>query len=152
MPDPTLPAVTTIIATGATLPVLAAVPLVAPQIVVFGIALGLRADVLLAGFCGAVVAMAFFNIVPSTGDTWRELVRTTWRRMWHGLASALAAGYLTPLMMLFDGDKLRIPETLMLSVAFVAGAGAQRWLARFIKTGDAGAKAVADQVGGKDAA
>ena len=138
MPDPTgggaaVSAAATIIATGVSLPILAAAPSVAPQVIIFGIALGLRADVLVAGFCGAVVAMAFFNTVPSTGDTALELFRTTWRRMGYALASAMTAGYLTPLFMLLDGEKLRIPESLMLSVAFVAGAGAQRYLAKFIK-------------------
>lgn len=149
MPEPTtVTGTATILAASAVLPVLPAAAALAPQIVVLGMALGLRADVLLAGFAGSVVAIAFFNTVPSTGDTWRELMRTTWRRMWWCLASALTAGYLTPLMMLLDGDKLRIPETLMLSVAFCAGAGAQKWLARFVNKGEAKLAVVATAAGG----
>jgi hypothetical protein len=126
-------AVATIAAGGVTLPLLATAPNVVPQLMVFGIALGLRADVLVAGFGGALVAIAFFNTVPGGSDTLSELFRTTLRRMGYALASAVTAGYLTPLVMLMEGANLRIPESLMLGVAFVIGASAQRSLARFIK-------------------
>jgi hypothetical protein len=147
MPEPTIPtaAAATIVATAATIPALHAVPSVVPSIVIMGVAVGLRADVLLAGFAGSVVALAFFNTVPSLGDTWRALVETTFKRMAWCLASSLTAGYITPLLLLLDGDKLRIPipESLMLSVAFVAGAGAQKLLARFINKADKRAAALA---------
>lgn len=133
IPEPFHSGAAAVLTGAATIPVLATAPAYAPQIIVFGIALGLRADVLLAGFAGSVVAIAFFNAVPSTGDTRWELVRTSFRRMGHCLASALTAGYITPLVLLLDGEKLRIPESLMLSAAFVVGAGAQRILGRFIK-------------------
>jgi hypothetical protein len=120
---------------------------VVPSIVVLGVSLGLRADVLMAGFAGSVVALAFFNTVPSLGDTWRALIETTFKRMGWCLASSLTAGYITPLLLLLDGDKLRIPESLMLSVAFIAGAGAQKFLARFIKRAEQRAGALAGEGG-----
>jgi hypothetical protein len=101
---------------------------VVPILAVFGISLGLRADVLLAGFCGSVAAMALLNTVPSTGDTWRALVRDTFRRVVVAVGSALFAGYATPLLALLQG----VPPALLLSVAFVGGAGAQRLLAMLI--------------------
>ena len=40
----------------------------------FGVPLGLRVDLLIAGFAGALVAIVLLNTVPGTGDTWRELL------------------------------------------------------------------------------
>lgn len=149
MLDPMAPAAATIVAAGVTLPLLVAAPAVVPQIVIFGIALGLRADVLVAGFFGALVAIVLLDTVPSTGDTLGALVRTTWRRMWHALASSVVAGYLTPLVMLMEGQNLHIPEALMLSMAFVMGAGAQGYLRKYVKPKEAGP---ASKEGGPDAA
>lgn len=58
-------AAATLVATGIALPLLASAPAVVPQIVVFGIALGLRADVLVAGFAGALVAIVLLDTVPA---------------------------------------------------------------------------------------
>lgn len=145
MPEPTIPtaAGATILAAGVTMPALQAMPAALPSIVIWGVALGLRADVLLAGFAGSVVALAFFNTVPSRGDTWRALLETTFARMFWCLAGSLVAGYLTPLVLLFEGEKLRIPESLMVGVAFVVGACAQKILARFISGADRRAAAIA---------
>lgn len=115
MPEPTVPAVT--------------VPLIAPAITVpvvtvMGVSLGLRPDILVAGFAGAVVAMTLLNSVPSSGDTWQRLLRDSMRRMAVALASSVTAGYLTPLALLVA----QIPESLLLGVAFAVGAGAQRML------------------------
>jgi hypothetical protein len=140
MPEPTSTALgtATAVALGATVPILGTIATAAPQIVILGVATGLRADILLAGFGGAVCAIAFFNAVPSTGDTWRELVRTAFKRAGFTLASAVAAGYLTPLLMLADGLlSVPIPEKLVLSVGFAAGLGAQRWMSRLLKRADA---------------
>lgn len=90
----------------------------------FGINLGLHPAVLLAGFAGALAAIVLLGSVPSEGDTWQHLVRTTLRRMFVALVSSLTAGYLTPLSMLL----VQMPEPLMLAVAFTIGAGAQRVL------------------------
>lgn len=95
-----------------------------PMITAFGIPLGLRADLLVAGFAGSLVAIILLNTVPSTGDTWRELARTTARRMLVAMASSLTAGYLTPLVLLVAN----VPAALILGVAFAVGGGAQRVL------------------------
>lgn len=95
-----------------------------PSLVAFGVNLGLRPDVLVAGFAGALAAIVLLNSVPSEGDTWRHLLATTWRRMGVALASSLVAGYLTPMLLL----AVSMPDALALGVAFAAGAGAQRVL------------------------
>lgn len=120
MPEPTS---TTAAAT------LAAATVAVPGLVAFGVPLGLRPDVLIAGFAGSVSAMALLGSVPATGDTWHMLMRTTLRRMCVALASSATAGYITPLTLL----AANVPEPLLLGMAFVVGAGAQRVLARYIK-------------------
>lgn len=121
MPEPTATTVATatFIAAGVSLPVLTA----------FGIPLGLRADLLVAGFCGSLVAIVLLNSVPSTGDTWRHLLRATVRRMFVAMASSITAGYLTPLALLIAA----LPESLVLSGAFAVGGGAQQVLMFAIK-------------------
>lgn len=121
MPDPT--------STTAGIVTLATMATAPPMLAVFGVPLGLRADVLLAGFSGAVAAMALLNTVPSTGDTWRELLRTNGRRLGVAVASSATAGYLTPLLALIDN----VPAALLLSAAFGVGAGAQTVLASYIE-------------------
>jgi hypothetical protein len=90
----------------------------------FGVNLGLRADVLIAGFFGSLVAIILLNSVPSVGDTWQHLVRTTFKRMFVAVASSVTAGYLTPLALLLAS----LPDALLLSAAFGVGGGAQRVL------------------------
>lgn len=122
MPEPATTATATLVVTGAAVPVLT----------ILGISLGLRVDVLLGGLLGAIAALAFLNTVPSSGDTWRELVRTSVKRVFVALASAGAAGYLAPLLSMING----VPEPLILSVAFVAGAGAPQlvpWVVDWLK-------------------
>ena len=102
----------------------AAATLSVPLISVFGVGLGLRADVLIAGFFGSLVAIILLNSVPSSGDTWQELLRTTFKRMFVALASSVTAGYLTPLALLLAS----LPDALLLSAAFGVGGGAQRVL------------------------
>jgi hypothetical protein len=114
MPEPTASATAT----------LAALATAAPALTIAGISLGLRPDVLLAGFCGAVAAMALLNTVPSSGDTLPELARTSLRRMGVSVGSAVTAGYISPLLGLING----VPGELILSVAFLAGAGAMQML------------------------
>lgn len=98
-------------------------------ITAFGVPLGLRADLLIAGFAGSLVAIILLNTVPSTGDTWQQLARTTWRRLAVACASSLTAGYLTPLAMLVA----QLPEALLLGGAFAVGGGAQQVLMFAIK-------------------
>lgn len=95
----------------------------------FGVSLGLRVDVLIAGFAGALVAIILLNAVPGSSDTWRELLRTTMRRMMVAFASSLTAGYLTPLALLVAA----LPESLLLGGAFAVGGGAQQVLMFAIK-------------------
>lgn len=121
MPEPTTTA-----AAGITL---AAASVTVPAITAFGVPLGLRTDLLIAGFAGSLVAIVLLNSVPSTGDTWREMLRTTVKRMFVCFASALTAGYLTPLAMLIA----HMPEALLLGCAFGVGGGAQQVLMAVIK-------------------
>jgi hypothetical protein len=100
-----------------------------PPLIAFGVNLGLRPDVLVAGFAGALAAIVLLNSVPTEGDTWQHLLRTTWRRVGVSVASALVAGYLTPLLLLL----ISMPHALALGVAFVAGAGAERVLRAAIR-------------------
>ena len=106
--------------TSATITMVAATATV-PSLIAFGVPLGLRPDVLLAGFAGSLVAIILLNSVPSSGDTWQHLISTTLRRMAVVLASALTAGYLTPLALMIGN----MPDSLFLGGAFAVGAGAQ---------------------------
>ena len=103
---------------------LAAGSIAVPALTVAGIPLGLRPEILIAGFSGALVAIILLNSVPSTGDTWSELLRTTLRRMAFAVASSLTAGYLAPLIMLIG----QLPDAAQLGSAFAVGGGAQRVL------------------------
>lgn len=118
MPEPTISATATIVS-GA---------VVVPALTAFGVPLGLRPDLLIAGFSGALVAIVLLDAVPSSGDTWRELIRTTNRRIWVACASSVTAGYLTPLLLVIAA----LPDPLLLSFSFVVGAGAQKLLRKVI--------------------
>lgn len=133
MPEPTSTAAATITAASLAVPALTA----------FGVPLGLRADLLIAGFGGALVAITLLNSVPQTGDTWRELLRTTMRRMAVACASSLTAGYLAPLTLLMA----QLPDSLLLGCAFAVGAGAQKVL-RFAIRRFSGQAAAGDTEGG----
>lgn len=114
MPEPITPAAATLVAATAAVPSLTA----------FGIQLGLRPDLLVAGFAGALGAIVLLGSVPATGDTWQHLLRTTWRRISVSVASSLTAGYLTPLVLLVSQPR----DPLLLGAAFAVGAGAQQML------------------------
>lgn len=118
MAEPTTAAGVTYAATGIAVPV----------IVAFGVPLGLRADVLVAGFLGSVSAIILMNTVPSRGDTRAELMRTALERMFVAIASALTAGYLTPMVLLIAN----LPEPVFLGAAFAVGGSAQHALRRAI--------------------
>lgn len=115
MPEPTTATAT-----------LAAGAAVVPVLSMFGVPLGLRPDELLAGFGGALAAIILLDTVPSTGDTWRELVRTSMRRVFVAAASAVTAAYLVPLAAILSPVAVPIPAEL--GVCFACGAGAQRLL------------------------
>ena len=114
MPEPTSTAAATI----------ASAMLSTSAITLLGIPLGLRADMLVAGFSGSLVSIILLNTVPPYGDTWRDLIRTTLRRMFVSMASSLTAGYLTPMVML----AVALPDPLVMGSAFGVGAGAQKLL------------------------
>lgn len=116
MPEPTSTSAAVTLATAAAL---------VPPVTVMGVSLGLRPDVLMAGFGGAVAGIILLNSVPGSGDTWRELLRTTAHRMLVVLASAITAGYLTPTL----AQPVGMTDASTLGVAFSFGAGA-RWLLR----------------------
>jgi len=126
MPEPTATAASA---------TLAAATAAVPALTAFGVNLGLRPDVLVAGFAGALCAIVLLNSVPQTGDTWRHLVRTTGRRMAVALTSSLVAGYLTPVLLL----AISMPDSLALGIAFATGAGAQKVLRRAIERAEQGA-------------
>lgn len=123
MPEPAATAAST---------TLAAATAAVPALTAFGVNLGLRPDVLVAGFAGALAAIVLLNSVPTEGDTWLHLVRTTWRRIAVAIASSLVAGYLTPTLML----AIPMADALMLGLAFATGAGAQKVLRRAIERAD----------------
>ncbi|MDP3652413.1 MAG: hypothetical protein Q8R67_12095 [Rhodoferax sp.] len=116
MPEPTSTtvAVATLAAAGASMPMLT----------LFGVPLGLRTDVLIAGLLGSLVGIILLNTVPGSTDTWLNLMRTTVRRMMVAMASAITAGYLTPLVLLLSN----VPDSLLLSCACAVGGGAQQVL------------------------
>ena len=122
MPEPvstTTAAAATLAVAGVTIPVVS----------IFGVSLGLRPELLVAGFFGSLVAIILLNSVPGSGDTMPELIRTTFKRMFVAFASSLTAGYLTPLALLMAN----IPDPLLLSCAFAVGGGAQRVLISAIR-------------------
>jgi hypothetical protein len=119
MPEPTSTATATI----------AAGAVAVPALTLLGMPLGLRADVLVAGFSGALAAIALLNSVPAAGDTWPAMARTAIRRMSVSLASSLTAGYITPLALTLAA----MPHELLLGGAFVVGGGAQQVLASVIR-------------------
>lgn len=115
MPEPTTTtAVATVLAASTTVPMLE----------LFGVSVGLRPDVLIAGFAGALVAIVLLDSVPTAGDTWQHLLRSTIKRIFVSVASSITAGYVAPFMLLVSN----LPEGLLLFVAFVLGSGAQKGL------------------------
>lgn len=111
---------------------LAAAAVVVPVLSAFGVSLGLRADILVAGFFGSLVAIILLNTVPSEGDTWLNMVQSTAKRMFVALASSLVAGYFAPLVPWLVPA---MPETAVLGVSFVIGSGAQKMLAAAVNRG-----------------
>lgn len=111
---------------------LAAGAVAVQTIQIAGIHLGLRPDLLVGGFSGAVVAIVLLNTVPSVGDTWRHMVRTTARRMSVACASSLTAGYLTPPFGPLLTSVLGADGGVMTG-AFIVGAGAQWALAGVVQ-------------------
>ena len=120
MAEPTTSAAVATLAVGAT---------ATTALTAFGVPLGLRADLLIAGFSGSLVAIVLLNSVPSTGDTWQQLLRTALRRVMVAFASSLTAGYITPMSLALA----TVPEAPLLGGAFIVGAGAQHALVAAIR-------------------
>lgn len=95
-----------------------------PMVSLFGIQTGLRPELLIAGFAGALAAIVLLNSVPSEGESFGAIIRTAIKRMMVILASSLVAGYMAPLTTL----AINMPALLLGGVAFGVGAGAQRSL------------------------
>lgn len=120
----------------ATVATLAAAAAAVPVLTIFGVPLGLHADDLIAGLFGAVTAIVLLDSVPSTGDTVRELARTTAKRVGVAAVSAVMAGYAAPVAgvivagllaaILPAGRAGELEKPFVLLCAFVIGGGAQR--------------------------
>lgn len=117
MAEPSTTAAVTLASTAATIPVLTA----------FGVPLGLRPDMLIAGFFGAVAWITLLKTMPVADDTWKELIRTSIRRMSVACASALTSGYLTPMV-----AGIISAEPVLMGLSFVVGAGAQGFLTAMV--------------------
>lgn len=119
MPEPTATAIVTI----------GGAAVASTALSVLGVPLGLRADVLVAGFMGSLVAIILFNTVPVLDDSWRCLVRTSFRRMAVAFASSVTAGYLTPMALLVSN----MPDPALLGMACLIGAFAQQVLGSYAR-------------------
>lgn len=107
---------------------LGAPAITAGAITLFGVSLGIRPDLLIAGFLGSCVAIVLLNAVPASGDTWQHMLKTSWRRVTVAGSSALCAAYCAPLApLVLDTD------AKMLGAGFVVGAGAQWILAAMVQ-------------------
>lgn len=109
MPDPTT--------TTAAAITLAAGAAAVPMVTILGIPLGLRADLLIAGFSGSLAAISLLNAQPARDDTWLEAIKASPRRMGVAIASSLTAGYLTPLILSLPA----ISDAWLLGGAFAIG-------------------------------
>lgn len=94
-----------------------------------GVNVGLRPDLLIAGFCGSLVAIVLLNSVPASGDTWMQMIETTVRRMFVTISSSLTAGYLTPTVL----SLVQPSDSSLLSAAFIVGCGSQQALMLVLK-------------------
>ena len=121
MPEPT--------STTVTVATLAATGISIPMLTLFGVPLGLRSDVLIAGLLGSLIGIILLNTVPGDTDTVAHLLRTTMRRMFVAMASSITAGYLTPLVLLLSS----FPDSLLLTCACIVGGGAQQFLIAAIR-------------------
>lgn len=89
-----------------------------PVLTILGVPLGIRVDWLMAGFLGALVGIILFDTVPTVGDSWQQLARNTFKRMFVMVASSLTAGYLTPIIALSFAAMV---DPVLLGIAFGIG-------------------------------
>lgn len=97
-----------------------------PMLTVAGISLGLHPGLLIAGAFGAFVGMVLLNTVPGEGKPWWYAVL---RRVLVMIASAVTAGYLTPVVM----SLAAFNESLQMGTAFLVGGSAQWMMQAFLK-------------------
>lgn len=109
MPEPTT--------TTAAAITLAAGAAAVPMVTILGIPLGLRADLLIAGFGGSLAAISILNSTPAKDDTWLEAIKVAPKRIGVAIASSLTAGYLTPLILSFSS----INDVWLMGGAFAIG-------------------------------
>lgn len=109
--------------TPAAVATLAASAAAVPVLTLLGYPLGIRPEVLFAGFAGGCFGVAFLNTVPALPHPefpiWVSAIWTASRRIVAVMSSSLAAGYIAPSI-----AATAAPEQLFLA-AFVVGAGAQ---------------------------
>lgn len=95
-------------------------------VTLFGISTGMDATMTLVGFIGSCCAMVLLNTVPASDDTWKDLLRVTWRRMFVAMASACTAAYITPMVL----ERAAEPSLATIcGAAFIVGGSAQYILA-----------------------
>ena len=95
-------------------------------VTLFGISTGMDATMTLVGFIGSCCAMVLLNTVPASDDTWKDLLRVTWRRMFVAMASACTAAYITPMVL----ERAAEPSIATIcGAAFIVGGSAQYILA-----------------------
>lgn len=97
-----------------------------PVLSMFGVSLGLHPGLLIAGAFGAFVGIVLLNTVPVEGSTWWQSVL---RRLLVMVASAVTAGYLTPVVMSWAN----LSEALQFCTAFLVGGSAQLIMQAAIK-------------------
>lgn len=97
-----------------------------PVLSLFGVSLGLHPGLLIAGAFGAFVGIVLLNTVPGDGKPWWYAVL---RRMLVMAASAVTAGYLTPVVMMWAN----LSEPMQFGAAFVIGGSAQLSMQAVIK-------------------
>ena len=97
-----------------------------PVLSVFGVSLGLDPGLLIAGAFGAFVGIVLLNTVPAEGTPWWYAVL---RRILVMAASAVTAGYITPVVMSWAN----FSEPLRFATAFIVGGSAQLMMQAVIK-------------------
>ena len=97
-----------------------------PVLTVAGYSLGLQPGLLIAGSLGAFVGIVLLNTVPGEGKPWWYAVL---RRLLVMVASAITAGYLTPIILAW----VTINESSQVGLAFVVGGSAQWMMQAVIK-------------------
>jgi hypothetical protein len=97
-----------------------------PVLSLFGVSLGLHPGLLIAGAFGAFVGIVLLNTVPGEGTPWWYAVL---RRVLVMAASAVTAGYLTPVVMSWAS----FTEPLQFAAAFIVGGSAQWTMQAVIK-------------------